>query len=87
MSAMNPAIETILDQFKQLDPQEQKQLVTQLMSQAQQTRASENPWMETAGSLVDDPFYGEYIAAIEEYRQSQDQQLESDDQSLDTSAA
>jgi hypothetical protein len=84
---MSSAIETILEQFKQLNPQEQQQLVTQLMVQARQKRLSENPWLATTGSLVDDPFYDEYVAAIEEYRQSQDQLIESDDQPLNTSSA
>jgi hypothetical protein len=73
---MNPAIETILEQFKQLNLQEQQQLATQLMDQAKQKHSSENPWLATAGSLVNDPFFDEYVAAIENYRQSQDQQIE-----------
>jgi hypothetical protein len=84
---MSPAIETILEQFKQLSYQEQQQLVTHLIDQAREKRVSENPWLATAGSLVDDPFYNEYITVIEEYRQSQDQLHEPGDQPLNTSSA
>jgi hypothetical protein len=84
---MNPVIEAILEQFKQLNLQEQRQLVTQLMSQSLSTPSSENPWLATAGSLVEDPFFDEYIAAIAQYRQSQDQQTESSDQPLHKNSA
>jgi hypothetical protein len=81
---MNPIIENILEQFKQLNPQDQQQLVAQLISQSLPLSSSENPWLATAGSLTDDPFFDEYIAAIAQYRQSQDQQLESSEQPLNT---
>jgi hypothetical protein len=84
---MNPIIDTILEQFKQLNPQDQRQLIAQLISQSPSTPSSENPWLATAGSLTDDPFFDEYIAAIAQYRQSQDQQLESSEQPLNTNSA
>jgi hypothetical protein len=40
---------------------------------------SDNPWLAIAGNLVDDPFFDEYIAAIEQYREELDQK-ELDDQ-------
>lgn len=69
---MSPELENILVQAQKLDPQEQIQLISRLRHQAQSRskQQSDNPWLATAGSLVDDPFFEDYVAAISEYRKS-----------------
>ena len=75
---MSPELERILSQAQQLDRESQIQLISHLSKQNQpQTERVENPWLAIAGSLSDDPFFDDYIAEIERYRQELDSQEES----------
>jgi hypothetical protein len=65
---MSSELQNILEQAEKLDPQEQIQLISHLGNRVKSK--SNNPWLATAGSLVDDPFFEDYIAAISEYRKS-----------------
>lgn len=67
---MSSELEYILEQAQKLDPQEQIQLISHLGNRVKSR--STNPWLATAGSLVDDPFFEDYIAEIERYRQELD---------------
>jgi hypothetical protein len=69
---MSPELENILVQAQKLDLQEQIQLISHLKQQTQSRskQQSDNPWLATAGSLVDDPFFEDYVTAISEYRKS-----------------
>jgi hypothetical protein len=71
---MSPELENIISQVQQLDSQEQHQLLDRLATQTKPLNQSDNPWLAIAGNLVDDPFFDEYIAAIEEYREELDQE-------------
>jgi hypothetical protein len=75
LDIMSSGLESVLQQAQQLDPQERYQLITQLVSKSQSElkEKSDNPWLETAGSLVDDPFFDDYIAAIDRYRREVDE--------------
>ncbi len=75
---MSPELERILSQAQQLDRESQIQLISRLSHQTQpQPERVENPWLAIAGSLSDDPFFDDYIAEIERYRQELDSQAES----------
>jgi hypothetical protein len=76
---MSPKLENIITQFQQLDSQEQHQLLDCLATQTKPLNQSDNPWLAIAGNLVDDPFFDEYIAAIEQYREELDQEELDDD--------
>jgi hypothetical protein len=66
-------LENVLSQVKQLDHQDQDQLISYLKDRSPQSQQhSDNPWLAIAGDLVDDPFFDEYMAAIEQYRQNLD---------------
>lgn len=67
---MSPELENILVQAQKLDRQEQIQLISHLKQQTKSRSKlqSDNPWIATAGSLLDDPFFEDYVAAISEYR-------------------
>jgi hypothetical protein len=69
---MSSELENILVQAQKLDRQEQLQLISHLKQQtkSRSKQQSDNPWLATAGSLVDDPFFEDYVAAISEYRKS-----------------
>jgi hypothetical protein len=73
---MSPELERILNQAQQLDRESQIQLISRL-SNPTQPQPEENPWLAIAGSLVDDPFFDDYIAEIDRYRQEVDAQEES----------
>jgi hypothetical protein len=73
---MSPELERILSQAQQLDRESQLQLISRLSNQTQ-PQPEENPWLAIAGSLVDDPFFDDYIAEIDRYRQELDAQEES----------
>jgi hypothetical protein len=73
---MSPELERILNQAQQLDRASQIQLISRLSNQTQ-PQPEENPWLAIAGSLSDDPFFDDYIAEIERYRQELDSQAES----------
>ena len=73
---MSPELERILSQAQQLDRASQLQLISRLSNQTQ-PQPEENPWLAIAGSLSDDPFFDDYIAEIERYRQELDSQAES----------
>jgi hypothetical protein len=73
---MSPELELILSQAQQLDRASQIQLISRLSNQTQ-IQPEENPWLAIAGSLVDDPFFDDYIAEIDRYRQEVDAQEES----------
>jgi hypothetical protein len=73
---MSPELERILSQAQQLDRASQLQLISRLSNQTQ-PQPEENPWLAIAGSLVDDPFFDDYIAEIDRYRQEVDAQEES----------
>jgi hypothetical protein len=73
---MSPELERILSQAQQLDRASQIQLISRLSNQTQ-SQPEENPWLAIAGSLVDDPFFDDYIAEIDRYRQEVDAQEES----------
>jgi hypothetical protein len=73
---MSPELERILSQAQQLDRASQLQLISRLSNQTQQ-QPEENPWLAIAGSLVDDPFFDDYIAEIDRYRQEVDAQEQS----------
>jgi hypothetical protein len=73
---MSPELERILSQAQQLDRASQIQLISRLSNQTQ-PQPEENPWLAIAGSLVDDPFFDDYIAEIDRYRQEVDAQEES----------
>jgi hypothetical protein len=73
---MSPELEHILSQAQQLDRASQIQLISRLSTQTQ-PQPEENPWLAIAGSLVDDPFFDDYIAEIDRYRQEVDAQEES----------
>jgi hypothetical protein len=73
---MSPELERILSQAQQLDRESQIQLISRLSNQTP-PQPEENPWLAIAGSLVDDPFFDDYIAEIERYRQELDSQEES----------
>jgi hypothetical protein len=73
---MSPELERILNQAQQLDRESQIQLISHL-SNPTQPQPEENPWLAIAGSLVDDPFFDDYIAEIDRYRQEVDAQEES----------
>jgi hypothetical protein len=59
--------------------QSQLQLISHLSNQTQSEpkEQNDNPWLAIAGSLVDDPFFEDYIAEIDRYRQELDAQAES----------
>ena len=67
---MSSELQNILAQAQKLDPQEQIQLISHLSNRVKSK--SNNPWLATAGSLVDDPFFDDYIAEIERYRRELD---------------
>ena len=67
---MSSELQNILAQAQKLDPQEQIQLISHLSNRVKSK--SNNPWLATAGSLVDDPFFDDYIAEIERYRKELD---------------
>jgi hypothetical protein len=78
---MSPELERILSQAQQLvgkasleeNRESQIQLISRLSNQTQpQPELVENPWLAIAGSLSDDPFFDDYIAEIERYRQEVD---------------
>jgi hypothetical protein len=73
---MSPELKRILSQAQQLDRESQIQLINRLSNQTQPQPEErvENPWLAIAGSLSDDPFFDEYIAEIERYRQELDSQ-------------
>jgi hypothetical protein len=73
---MSPELERILSQAQQLDRESQIQLISCLSNQTQ-PQPEENPWLAIAGSLSDDPFFDDYIAEIDRYRQELDSQEES----------
>jgi hypothetical protein len=81
---MSPELERILSQAQQLvgvasleeNRASQIQLISRLSNQTQ-PQPEENPWLAIAGSLVDDPFFDDYIAEIDRYRQEVDAQEES----------
>jgi hypothetical protein len=73
---MSPELERILSQAQQLDRESQIQLISRLSNQTQ-PQPEENPWLAVAGRLVDDPFFDDYIAEIDRYRQEVDAQEES----------
>jgi hypothetical protein len=73
---MSPELERILSQAQQLDRESQIQLISRLSNQTQ-PQPEENPWLAVAGSLVDDPFFEDYMAEIDRYRQELDSQEES----------
>jgi hypothetical protein len=68
---MSPELERILSQAQQLDRASQIQLISRLSNQTQ-PQPEENPWLAIAGSLVDDPFFDDYIAEIDRDRQEID---------------
>jgi hypothetical protein len=75
---MSPELERILSQAQQLDRESRIQLINRLSDQTKpQPEPVENPWLAIAGSLSDDPFFDDYIAEIERYRQEVDSQAES----------
>jgi hypothetical protein len=86
---MSPLLENILNQTQQLNPQEQLQLIAHLLNQAVAASPprAENPWLTIAGSLVNDPFFEEYIEAIEHYRQELDLQSQSENLVSENSSA
>ena len=67
---MSSELQNILEQAQKLDPQEQIQLISHLGNRVKSR--SNNPWLATAGSLVDDPFFDDYVAEIERYRRELD---------------
>jgi hypothetical protein len=77
---MSSELQNILEQAQKLDPQEQIQLISHLGNRVKSKY--NNPWLATAGSLVDDPFFDDYIAEIERYRKELDSiSLESEENS------
>jgi hypothetical protein len=68
---MSPELERILSQAQQLDRESQIQLISRLSNQTQ-PQPEENPWLAIAGSLVDDPFFDDYIAEIDKERREFD---------------
>jgi hypothetical protein len=68
---MSPELERILSQAQQLDRASQIQLISRLSNQTQ-PQPEENPWLAIAGSLVDDPFFDDYIAEIDKDRREFD---------------
>jgi hypothetical protein len=86
--AMSPLLEDILKRIQQLTPQEQLKLA-HLLIQALATSVPkpENPWLTVAGSLVDDPFFEEYIGSIQRYRQEIDAQSPSENLASGNSSA
>jgi hypothetical protein len=72
---MSPELENIISQVQQLDSQEQHQLLDRLATQIKSLNQSDNPWLAIAGNLVDDPFFDEYIGAIDQYRKELDLSL------------
>jgi hypothetical protein len=81
---MSPELERILSQAQQLvgvaspleNRESQIQMISRLSNQTQ-PQPEENPWLAIAGSLSDDPFFDDYIAEIDRYRQELDSQEES----------
>ena len=71
---MSSELQNILEQAQKLDPQEQIQLINHLSNRVKSK--SNNPWLATAGSLVDDPFFDDYVAEIERYRSMVNQSIE-----------
>jgi hypothetical protein len=69
---MSSELKNIISPVQQLDNQEQNQLLDHLVSQTEPHNKSDNPWLVIAGNLVDDPFFDEYIAAIQQYRKELD---------------
>jgi hypothetical protein len=79
---MSPELERILSQARQLigvasleeNRESQIQLISRLSNQTQPQPENtvDNPWLAIAGSLSEDPFFDEYIAEIERYRQEID---------------
>jgi hypothetical protein len=76
---MSPELKNILSQAQKLDRASQIQLISHLSNQTQPEprEQTENPWLAVAGSLVDDPFFDDYIAEIDRYRRELDAQEES----------
>jgi hypothetical protein len=76
---MSPELKDILSQAQKLDRQSQIQLISYLSdrTQSESKEQNDNPWLAIAGSLVDDPFFDDYIAEIDRYRQELDAQAES----------
>ena len=71
---MSSELQNILEQAQKLNPQEQIQLINHLSNRVKSK--SNNPWLATAGSLVDDPFFDDYVAEIERYRSMVNQSIE-----------
>ena len=71
---MSSELQNILEQAQKLDPQEQIQLISHLTNRVKSK--SNNPWLATVGSLVDDPFFDDYVAEIERYRSMVNQSIE-----------
>ncbi len=69
---MSPELENIISQVQQLDNQEQHQLLDRLAAQAKPLDQPDNPWLAIAGNLINDPFFDEYVGAIEQYRKELD---------------
>jgi hypothetical protein len=76
---MSSELQNILEQAQKLDTQEQIQLISHLGNRVKSR--SNNPWLATAGSLVDDPFFEDYVAEIDRYRQELDRLSTEDEQS------
>jgi hypothetical protein len=84
---MSPELKDILSQAQKLvgkasreeNRQSQIQLINHLSNRTQPEpkEQNENPWLAISGSLADDPFFDDYIAEIERYRQELDSQAES----------
>lgn len=71
---MSPELKDILNQAQKLDRQSQLQLISHLSNQTQPEpkEQNDNPLLAIAGSLVDDPFFEDYIAEIDRDRQEID---------------
>jgi hypothetical protein len=69
---MNSEIEQIIEKTKQLSTEDKLQLIESIGNPTKVEAA--NPWLAIAGSLSDDPFFEDYIAEIERYRQELDRE-------------
>jgi hypothetical protein len=81
--------EKIITKIRQLSPDEIQKLeefIDQL-SQSSDSTEKPHPWLELAGMFKDDPFFDEFIEAMENYRKEVDTQTEEEYLLEETKAA
>jgi hypothetical protein len=81
---MNHELENLSDQTKHLSPEDRLQSIGNI-DRSNKQKPEKNPWLATAGSLSEDPFFDDYVAEIERYRQELDREVASHEDDCDRS--